>query len=224
METPKTRRNLGKQVVRLNGLNDIRIGTPAHPVTYPPPPTYATVTQATAIPKPLKSVADCTFEQYQAANLGVGEKHALIGQLRDEMPIMDRDEIDELTLRELSTVLEHCIFPTCKMMQIDPVAVKRMLDDQFRKAYGVETETEVLGKLGLGRLEDFDKAMAMQKKEAAAAYVKSDVADDVTLIGDGGVQAETPVSKAPPNKKIKQMPLIDTEKDIKAYITRRKRG
>ncbi|EFQ92815.1 hypothetical protein CFE70_009417 [Pyrenophora teres f. teres 0-1] len=212
-----------KQVVRLNGLNDIRIGTPAHPPTYPPPPTYAT--QATAIPTPLKSVADCTFEQYQAANLSVSEKHSLIGELRDEMPIMDRDEIDELTLRELSAVVERCIFPTCKMMQIDPVAVKRMLDDQFRKAYGVEAETNVLGKLGLGRLEDFEKTTAMQRREAAAVgHVKLEVTDNVTLVGDGGAEVKTPASKAPPNKKMKQMPLNNTQKDIKAYVTRRKRG
>lgn len=220
MPTPKIRKKMEKQVARLNDLNDIRINTPAHPSTYAQP-TYTP--HATALPNPPHSVADYTFEQYQAASLSVGEKHSLIGKLRDEMPIMDRDEIDELTLREVSHIFELCIFPTCKMMQIDPVAVKRMLDDQFRKAYGVEAEMEALGKLGLARLEDIEKTVAMQTQEAAAEC-KTEAADDVTLLGDNGVKVETPVSKAPPSKKIKKMPPNNTQKEVKAYVTRRKRG
>jgi len=218
MATPKVCRKNEKQVVRLGSLNDIRLGTPAHP------PTYASRTTAPRTPPP--SIADYTFEQYQAANFNVVEKHNLIGRLRDEMSIMDRDEVDELTLRDLGTLLERCIFPTCKMMQIEPVAVKRMLDDQFRRAYGPEVEADVLGKLGLGCLEDFEKAVVVREQHAAVGG-RPEVAEESTVVGNGLGQVGTHVSiKAPPppSKKMKSMPLNDTRKEVKSYVTRRKRG
>jgi len=213
MASPKTHRKNEKQVMRLDSLNDIRFGTPAHPPTYAPPRT------------PPPSIADYTFEQYQAANLNVVEKHNLIGKLRDEMPIMDRDEVDELTLRDLGTVLERCVLPTCKMMQISPVAVKRMLDDQFRRAYGLEVEADVLGKLGLGRLDELDKAGAVCERDAATMEAGSEGVEEGAVVGDGAGQVESPISSAPPpSKKMKSMPLDDARKEVKAYATRRKRG
>ena len=221
MAAPKTHRKNETQVVRLDSLNDIRFGTPAHPPTYAPPRTTVPHT-------PPPSTADSTFEQYQAANLNVVEKHNLIGKLRDEMSIMDRDEVDELTLRDLGTVLERCIFPTCKMMQISPVAVKRMLDDHFRRAYGLEVEADVLAKLGLGRLGDFDKAVVVREQDAAIIEARPEDVEGGTVVRDGVGQVETPISSAPlpppPSKKIKSMPLVNARKEIKAYVTRRKRG
>ena len=217
MATPQTNRKGEKPAVHLSSLNDIRIGTPAYPRTFPlratAPPT----------PPPQASVADYTFEQYQAANLNVTEKHNFIGKLRDEMPIMDRDEVDDLALRDLGKLLESCIFPTCKMIHIDPVAVKRMLDDSFRKAYGLEVEMEVMGTLGLGCLEDMAKAAATSKQVVVTAE-KSEVAENNMLVGDSILTAKTNVLTVPPSKKTKKMPPNNTQKGIKAYITRRKRG
>jgi hypothetical protein len=154
MSTPQIRKPRKKPTVRLGGLNDIRIGTPAHALFS---------TQGVARPHPPKpSVPDYTFEQYKAANPDIRDQHSLIGKLRGEIPIIDRDEVDDALLQSMAQQLELCIFPTCKMMQVDPAAVKRMLDEQFRRSYGLKVEAEVLKKLGLCRLEDVVRAPAVQ--------------------------------------------------------------
>ncbi|KAH9876598.1 hypothetical protein J1614_003729 [Plenodomus biglobosus] len=79
---------------------------------------------------------DFTFEQYKATHLNVTEQHDLIGKLRAEVPLIERDAIDSMLLRSLAQQLELVIFPTARMMHVDPRAVWRMLEDEFRKAYG----------------------------------------------------------------------------------------
>ena len=66
----------GKIVVRLGGLNDIRLGSPAHPPTFTPP-------VVTPSEKLEPSIADYTFEQYKAANLNIDQQHDIIGKLRN---------------------------------------------------------------------------------------------------------------------------------------------
>ena len=160
MSTPQFRQQKKKKlVVHLSGLNDIRIGTPA----YAPPSIPRAVR-----PEPHKSsIADCTFEQYKAANLSIDDQHNVIGELRGELPIIDRDEVDDVLLRSMGQQLELGIFPTCKMMQIDPAAVKRMMDEQFRRAYGLEVEAEVLHTLGMIWLEDIVQVPDVQEREEA---------------------------------------------------------
>ena len=156
MSTPQIRKPKKKLTVHLSGVNDIRIGTPA----YAPP-----LIPRAARPEPPKlSVADYTFEEYKAAKLSIDDQHSVIGKLRDEMPIIDRDEVDDALLRSMAQQLERCIFPTCKIMHVDPAAVKRMLDEQFRRSYGLEVEAKVLEKLGLCRLEDIMRAPAVQEE------------------------------------------------------------
>ncbi|RMZ68814.1 5 -nucleotidase precursor [Pyrenophora seminiperda CCB06] len=219
MATPKTHPKKDKLAVRLSGLNDIRIGTPAHPPTYPP-----RAVAAEQPPNPPQSVADYTFEQYQAANLNVADKYDLIGKLRDDMPIMDTNEVDEVLLRNLGKLLEQCIFPICKMMHIDPIHVKRMLDDQFRAAYSPEVEATVLARLGLGRLEDMQHVAATREQDAAAEQAKSDMAEHVTSGVDSAVETEAPASSARPSKKTKRQPLSIIKRELKAYVQRRKRA
>jgi hypothetical protein len=207
----------GKLVVRLGGLNDIRLGTPAHPPTFKP-------LVAAPPEKPEPSVADYTFEQYKAANLNIDQQHELIGKLRDELPIIDRDEVDDTLLRSLAQQLELAIFPTCKMMHVDPLSVKRMLDDEFRRAYGPEVEAEVLTKLGLCRLEDIQKAVTAEKIRRAAKE-EGDMEQitagiEETLMEEEGDSVQLP----PPQKKAKMAPPNKTQKDLKAYIARRKRA
>jgi len=204
-------------VGRLRGVNDMRIGTPAHPPSFLAPNT-------TPVAKREPSITEYTFEQYQAANLNDDEKHAVIGKLRGELPIIDRDEVDEVLLRSMAQQFELAVFPTCKMMQVEPVAVKRTLDDQFRKAYGAEVEAEVLGKLGLCRVEDVEVAVAAErmristkKKDKRQKLGKN----EEMPVGD----EEDAIAKAssPMEKKTKKAPS-DIAKDIEAHITRMKRA
>ena len=204
-------------VGRLSGVNDIRIGTPAHPPSFLPPNT-------TPVAKREPSITDYTFEQYQAANLNDDEKHAVIGKLRGELPIIDRDEVDDVLLRSMGQQLELAVFPTCKMMQVEPAAVKRMLDDAFRKAYGAEVEAEVLGKLGLCRDEDVEMAVAAErmristKKQGKRQKLGK---SDETLVGD----EEDAIANAPfPTAKRTKKAPNGIAKDIEAHITRRKRA
>lgn len=56
---------------------------------------------------------------------------------------MDVHKVDNWLLDSLAKQLEMCISPTAKMIHIDPAAVKRMLDTEFRKAYGQEVEASI---------------------------------------------------------------------------------
>ncbi|KAH7381221.1 hypothetical protein DE146DRAFT_279333 [Phaeosphaeria sp. MPI-PUGE-AT-0046c] len=77
-----------------------------------------------------RSIYGLTFEEYKAANLDVQQQHDLIGQIRHEIPLIERDEIDAYLLTEAAKQLEMYILPMCKMMHVDPKAVKTMLDEQ----------------------------------------------------------------------------------------------
>ncbi|KAI4909548.1 hypothetical protein J4E90_008245 [Alternaria incomplexa] len=204
-------------VGRLRGVNDIRIGTPAHPPSFLPPNT-------TPVAKREPSITDYTFEQYQAANLSDDQKHTVIGKLRDELPIIDRDEVDDVLLRSMGQQLGLAVFPTCKMMHVDPVAVKRMLDDQFRKAYGAEVEAEVLGKLGLCRVEDVEMAVAAERMRIRTKKKgkRQKLGESEEMLAD--VEEDSAVhAPSPPNKEVKTAPK-SIEDEIKAHIARRKRA
>jgi len=127
----------------------------------------------------------------------------VIGKLRDELPIIDRDEVDEVLLRSMAQQLELAVFPTCKMMQVEPVAVKRMLDDQFRKAYGAEVDISVLRKLGLCRVEDVEMVVAAErirnstKKEGKRQ--KSGKSEEMLAEGEEDAVANAP---SPPHKEV----------------------
>jgi hypothetical protein len=211
----RKQRSRPRPIVRPGGVNDIRLGTPAHPPTFLPP-------TAAAVAKPKPSITDYTFEQYQAANLNKDQKHALIGKLRDELPIIDRDEVDDVLLRSMGQQLELAVFLTCKMMQVDPTAVKRMLDDQFRKAYGADVEAEGLRKLGLCRVEDVEGAVVVERMQVGTrekGKKESAGKDRVVLDGDEQVLVANARSK-----KVKIAPRNDTEKEIRAHVARRKRA
>lgn len=118
--------------------------------TAPPAPTEPR--SQPAIPHPLPRVphvtnitdlTNLTFEELREFNLDDTQQHNLIGQIRSDLPIIDVHEIDKLLLDSLAKQLRLCIFPTAQMMHIDPFAVKRMLDTEFRKAYGQEVERNI---------------------------------------------------------------------------------
>jgi hypothetical protein len=92
----------------------------------------------------ISDLTNLTYDEYKAFNLSISQQHALIGRLRDEVPLMDVHNVDNWLLESLAKQLETCIFPTAKMMHIDPAAVRRMLDIEFRKAYGQGVETSII--------------------------------------------------------------------------------
>lgn len=104
------------------------------------PPTLDTPREATLT---ANSVYDNFFKEYETAKLNIREQYDFIGRIRNEIPLIDRDEIDSWFLSELAKQLEISIFPACKMLHVEPKAVKRMIDEQFRKAYGLEVEQEI---------------------------------------------------------------------------------
>ncbi|KAF1940354.1 hypothetical protein EJ02DRAFT_456090 [Clathrospora elynae] len=214
MSTPQARKPEKKITMHLSGLNDIRFNTPAHGLSYAP-----LVATHPAPPKP--SVADYTFEQYKAAGLNIDEQHSLIDEIRAELPIIDRDEVDDAILRSLAQQLELCIFPTCKMMHIDPTAVKRMMDDQFRKAYGLEAEADALEKMGLGRADEIAKTAAVADKITVDGEVTG-IKD--TMLKEKEAPAMNAGFRPPPNKKTKKTPLSGVQKEVKAYADGKKRG
>lgn len=92
----------------------------------------------------LEGQPDPEFGEYNDLDLDVTQKHETTGKFRERIPLMQVHEVDGWLLESLGKQLETCIFPTAKMMRIDPNAVKRMLDNEFRKAYGIEIETIIL--------------------------------------------------------------------------------
>ncbi|KAF1925160.1 uncharacterized protein M421DRAFT_424183 [Didymella exigua CBS 183.55] len=93
----------------------------------------------------ISDLTHLTYEEYKAFDLSSTQHHDLIGNIRAEVPVMDVHEIDNWLLNSLAKQLEICIFPTAKLMHINPVAVKRMLDTEFRKAYGQDVEDSISG-------------------------------------------------------------------------------
>ena len=120
--------------------------------------------------------------------------------------------------------LELAVFPTCKMMQVEPVAVKRMLDDQFRKAYGAEVDASVLGKLGLCRVEDAEMAVAAERirisTKKKGKRQKLGKSEEMLVEEEEDAVANT---LSPPNKKVKTAPKSIGD-EIEVYIARRKRA
>ncbi|KAL5117352.1 hypothetical protein ACEQ8H_004797 [Pleosporales sp. CAS-2024a] len=113
-----------------------------YPQTYPPHfgPKHPSSNEP-SIPKDL-DVTGLTFEQYKNMNLDFATQHELIGRIRDEVPLIDRDEIDSLLLADAGRQLRNGIFNVLKMMHVNPKAVKSMLDDQFRCFYGPDVNEE----------------------------------------------------------------------------------
>ena len=115
------------------------------------------------------SLFDFTYEEYKAANLNVSEQWELIGKIREEVPLTDRDEIDGLLLANMAKQLDECIFPTCKMMHVDPRAVKEMLMKAFDKAYPELKEREERER---NEREEEAVARAVQEAKEAAAVTR----------------------------------------------------
>lgn len=89
-------------------------------------------------------LTNLTFKEYRALGLSTAEQHELIGQIRSELPLMEVHEIDSWLLDSLAKQLDMRVFTTAKMMHLDPCAVKRMLDTEFRKAYGSGVEADLV--------------------------------------------------------------------------------
>ena len=110
------------------------------------------------------------------------------------------------------------------MMQVDPAAVKRMLDGQFRKAYGAEVDAEVLGKLGLCRVEDIEMAVAAERMRISTKKKgkrqKLGESEGTLAENEEDAVANT---LSPPNKKVKTAPKSIGD-EIEVYIARRKRA
>lgn len=165
------------------------------------------------------------------------------------------------------------IFPVCKMMQVEPAAVKRMLDGELQRAYGVHMEEDVLerkncvGDAGTqvetnelcGKeerpLEEGNKppvfSPAVQTAVAQPRITPTapgqhahlpvqrkltQLTSDVDPESTRPVQSELPSAEAvcmaqddcdaePPRKKIKRAALLSkVQRDVKAYIAKRKRA
>jgi hypothetical protein len=92
----------------------------------------------------ISDLTNLTYEEYKAFDLSSTQQHDLIGEIRAELPLVDAHEVDNWLLDSLEKQLSTCIFPIAKMMHIDPVAMKRMLDTEFRKAYGQDAEASII--------------------------------------------------------------------------------
>ena len=221
MATPQIRRK--KLKVRLGF--DITASRDSTPTTStfsrPSTPFMRSTPKPTAPAEP--SIFDFTFEDYKAANLNIQEQQDLIGKIREEVPMIDRDEIDGLLLSEAAKQLEMCVFPMCKMMHIDPKAVKRMLDEQFRRAYGLEVEQEVMEHVGIGAILRDATATILVRENG---NLEVDVGIDESRVFDARSQVTTEATPTvePPKKKTKKAQPSSVQKEVKAYQAKKKRG
>lgn len=174
------------------------------------------------------SISDFAYEDYKAAGLSITEQHDLIGKIREEVPIIDRDEIDGLILSDAAKQLQLCIFPMCKMLHIDPKAVKSMLDAEFRKAYGLYVDDEVIMSIEMeGPSKEATKGMVEVgvKREESAATTHWDRLEESSAFDEQSrVGSEVMGSVEPPNKKAKKAPLSAAQKAIRAYKAKKKKG
>jgi hypothetical protein len=192
METPHLRKKKLQSRVGFE-FESKRNSTPAASA---PSPAYFEVPSASPIPNSAPEPStfdDFTFEDYKAANLNVDQQYDLIGKLHNEVPLVDRDEIHSMLLADLAKQLEIGMFPTCKMMHVDPKAVKRMMDDQFRKAYGSEVE----------EMFELAQARRMVPVRHASTVDVGDVASARESIADGDHSESTAAaaSSVEPTKK-----------------------
>lgn len=102
----------------------------------------------------ITDLTNLTFEEFKELNLNENQQRNLIGQIRSELPLGDVDEVDKVLLDSLAKQLRLCIFPTAHIMHIDPAAVKRMLDTEFREAYGLDVEARILAQEGQHERQD----------------------------------------------------------------------
>jgi hypothetical protein len=160
-------------------------------------PTYPEAPSASSIPNPApvpSTFDDFTFEDYKAANLNVDQQYDLISKLHNEVPLVDRDEIHSMLLADLAKQLEIGVFPTCKIMHVNPKAVKRMMDDQFRKAYGLEVEEEMFELAQARRMVPVRHASTVDVGDVASA--RESIAD-----GDHSESTAAAASSVEPTKK-----------------------
>jgi hypothetical protein len=217
MSTPQIRKK--KLKVRLG----LPIGTAPTPTTSVFDP-FPQPTPAAPAPPTEPSIFDFTFEDYKAANLNINEQHDLIGKIREEVALIDRDEIDGLILEDMAKQLQMCVFATCKMMHVDPVAVKRMLDGEFRKAYGVEVEQEVAMKEEMGVSKEEEKKINAKGEEDGGDRQEASAKEKDSYIATGSRGGESAPPVEPPSKKIKRAQPSVVQKEVKAYEAKRKRG
>ncbi|KAF2825402.1 hypothetical protein CC86DRAFT_419419 [Ophiobolus disseminans] len=199
--------------------------------------------EAQSAPAPAElSIFDFTYEEYKAANLNISQQYDLIGQVRQQIPVADRDDIDCHLLSKLAMQLEVAIFPTCKMMQVDPQAVKSMLLEQFYKAYPDEERAPVRVEVAAEvdhEMEDVQITGVQKVLNDAKAFVmnggfpiKAEPCDDISsLYGERSRQGTEPLPPAgaaqpvhplePPMKKLKivQPSAVRAEsEEAKAYF------
>ncbi|KAH7074176.1 hypothetical protein FB567DRAFT_505138 [Paraphoma chrysanthemicola] len=175
------------------------------------------------------SIFDFTFEDYKAAGLNIAEQHALIGKIREEVPLIDRDEIDGLMLSEAAKQLELCVFPMCKMMHVDPRAVKRMLDREFRKTYGEDLYSEEDVEVGMGEMPmdsvedgmEADMTTVVKNEELFMLPFAREESSMFDESSRGGSMA--PAGPGPAKKRAKRAPLSTIQKDIRAHQAKRKK-
>jgi hypothetical protein len=177
---------------------------------------------------PVPSLPDLTYESYKAANLDVTQQHDLIGQIRREIPLVERDEIDSMVLADAAKQLELCVFPMCKMMHIDAKAVKRMLDEAFGKAfgkaYGLGVLEEIREEENKQRTMDAEKANTMNMDGADIVTVASASIREPSVVGDHASGVKIMASVERTIKKVKRAQLSAVQKEISAYPAKKKRG
>jgi hypothetical protein len=195
-----------------------------------------TITAVPKAPEPAAApaapaISNYTFEDYKAANLNINQQQDLIGRVRDAMPLIDRDEIDSLMLEDMAKQLQLCVFPMCKMMHIDPLAVKRMLDDQFRKAYGMDVKeaaveeqemTMQLNKTGMQQNE----LMLVEMESASGGFTRENTAMTEEKVAAGALNelSGDMALGEPAKKKFKREPIGAVEKELRAYKAKKKRA
>ncbi|KAH3945159.1 hypothetical protein HBI56_057430 [Parastagonospora nodorum] len=129
-------------------MMDLYLQSLESPATPPPrvyPANFAPAdpkTHEPAIPKDF-DIASLTYTDYKALNLSFVQEHEVIGRIREEVPLIDRDQVDSIILADAGKQLKNGVFTLCRMMHIDPKAVKLMIDQQFREFYGPEVSREV---------------------------------------------------------------------------------
>lgn len=186
--------------------------TPTFPLSVPP-----------SLPLSHPTSAALTFANYQSARYSsIDDQFSFITGLRAEVPAAERDAIDVDLLRDLAKQLALCVFPTAKMMQVDPVKVKRMLDEEFRRAYGDdvadEKEDKAPARQGLGETNVVAGAVLRENVTGVGVDKYAPGEGIGELVGGAGrVEGE------PPKKKSKTV-QTDVRKEVKAYQARRKRG
>ncbi|CAO2647516.1 Nn.00g084380.m01.CDS01 [Neocucurbitaria sp. VM-36] len=210
---------------------DTDIAAPPHlPLNTHPTPSPPTIPPAVPPTQPLypPSTAALTFSQYQSArHTSIDDQFSFIARLRAEISAAERDAIDEDLLRDMAKQLALCVFPTAKMMQIDPGKVKKMMDEEFMRAYGLDNANEQKREAPARKgLDESDAGAGDVLREKVAGVRVDEVVTDEgigVLVGVEGHAQYGRLEGEPPKKKAKIV-QTDVRKEVKAYQTRRKRG